>query len=338
MLSLQLERSAEAPLSFNLFKKIEHESDKVVVLKVLLPVMHRWQDISLGVSDVRYFSRNGGYDPVSLPQLTKLSLFATSYEHPFGAVFQSVPLLKELHYDGPAAGRPMGDSRNSLPQLRRLPLSQIKKFHLSNQMWSQVADVLDVLRAAFNIVEASFHRCYMLSNNALLNYPSFTNPNLASLEINDSEGTFLSFIIVPALRRLSLEFRHSSIPRKVVSFLALTGSSLTHLTLCLLTTDEKLRDLLGFTPHITNLVLEDPESEPALDFVTLLTYGPGKQNLVPELVFLDLLGCFQCGRDPLLGMLKSRCAPGSLRHLRLDGRASDLPDDIHIILRNFMLN
>ncbi|KAJ7873163.1 hypothetical protein B0H13DRAFT_1024821 [Mycena leptocephala] len=333
MLLLQLERSAEAPLTIDLSRGDLGETEKRLIFEVLLPVAHRWQDFNLRLDfrNVPYFLIHG---VVSFPQLTKLSLSVNNPECPFSSIFMSMPLLKELRYDAPPDSH--WDSESSLSQLNSLPLSQIKKLHLSHQ-WSRVSDMLNILRAASNIVEASFHYCHM-RQEPLVN--PVTVPNLVSLDIRENVGTFLDYIVAPALRRLTLKFPPSSgISPDAMSFIARTGSVLTHLTFhCLLKFDNMLLDFLGHTPHISNLVLGRSQSYIESDFVKALTCGPGEPNLVPELVFLELRGYFRCGGVLLFDMLKSRCTPGPLRSLRLEDCGSDLPDYIHIIPRDFGLD
>ncbi|KAJ7755500.1 hypothetical protein B0H16DRAFT_1886295 [Mycena metata] len=324
MLSLQLQRSAQAPLHISLPFPWPPalqlmETQKVAILEALFPAAHHWREahLCLDASELRsLFQRLGANGlPTSFPQLTRLILFATSFsgEYTLGTVFRDLPVLDELWYFGDSAG-----PATSLG-LQGVALGQVKKLIIAaHRSRYNLSDLLDTLQLAPKLVDLRFTHCIFVAGPGD-GTRTIHLPNLVSLRMSETDDSLLRYIASPTLQRLRIQsaprFRPDLITGQapILSFLSQPGLFLTSLELRpVLKSTERLLDILAHTPHLSTLKLCFPDSVDRL-FVDALACGPGERNLVPHLVYLELEGIFRhCGRGPLVDMLRSRCSPGPL--------------------------
>ncbi|KAJ7780934.1 hypothetical protein B0H16DRAFT_1817220 [Mycena metata] len=333
MLSLQLQRSAQAPLYISLAQDRRlRETQKVAILEALFLAAHHWHEVCL---DLQLEASNlGGLFlrlvanelPASFPQLRRLVLYTNFFleESTLSGVFRHLPLLEELSY---FTGSPGGLFRPA-PSLglQGVALGQIKKLLIVGQRSRHnLSDMLGLLHMAPNLVELE------LKNYVLVDGPGdgariVHLPNLVSVTMSEIDDSFLRYIASPTLQRLTIK----SAPRSrsdpiagqapILSFLSQPGLFLTSLELRpVLQSTERLLDILAHTPHLSTLKLYFPDFVDRL-FVDALACGPGERDLVPHLVFLEIEGMFRrCGCDPLVDMLRSRSNPGPLRAVTIYG-------------------
>ncbi|KAJ7759175.1 hypothetical protein B0H16DRAFT_1885093 [Mycena metata] len=361
MLSLQLQRSAQAPLHISLLPDQRPVgTQEAAILEALFSAAYRWHeaDLNLQASELRRLIQRLGANglPASFPQLKKLTRVASSGsfsgEHTLGSVFRNLPVLEELCYF------PVSTSSGASLGLQGVPLGQVKKL-LINSASPQydtsasrynLSDMLDTLQLAPNLVELSLTNCVLVVapgdgtrtiylpnlvrvtmsdlSHSLLRY--IASPTLQGLRINSAPRSRSDTLTTPAsiVSFLSQDSRSDASQASILSFLSQPGLSLTRLELCAVSqSTERLLEILTHTPHLRTLKLYFRGPIDRL-FLDALTWGSGERNLVPDLVSLTLEGTFRrCGRDPLVGMLRSRCKPGPLRSVTTygDGEVRRIP-------------
>ncbi|KAJ7757709.1 hypothetical protein DFH07DRAFT_919534 [Mycena maculata] len=323
ILSRQLERSGEVPLAINFSVHVLDLPDAVAqnILDALFLAAYRWQDVNLCVTAYHRFFQP--HTPTtSFPQLR--TLFLNHEYQPTASMsnsndpcqfFKSVPCLKELGFRGHSHSH----APWVLTRIHAFPLSQIKKLILKTHFY-QMSDALNILRSALNVVELSLEEWYKRKEDTVIQYTPVILQSLRTLSFKEADTSVLSHIVVPALRELAID-GYSPLADQTV-FLTRAGSSLTHLTLQHTNSSESetLLYVLTLTPHIVHLALDS--SRFCLDehFMRALTCGTGAQNLVPSVMSLELRDYFTCEGSMLVEMLRSRCAPGSLRSVVLNLR------------------
>ncbi|KAJ7471441.1 hypothetical protein B0H11DRAFT_1369042 [Mycena galericulata] len=343
-LSLQLERSAEAPLAIAVMSRFPDDDARNRILDCLFPVAHRWQDVEIHLlpSDVnRFLAHNYS---TSFPALTTLSLLFRTFEGEdstlFETIFQSTPVLEALSY---ASSLDVVDE-STLLRIHVFPLSQLRKLTLKSQ-WYGAASISKVFRSASEVVELLLDSCWNVGRDITLEPDTLaspeTLPHLRTLSLCGGDPSILDHMTAPILSNLSItaqEFDEGAVlPTALISFLTRTptaGASLiiTHLTLSdIWMSTEELLAILNLTPHVSSLVLEFAESTVDVHLMQALTLhpGPATGNLVPRITYLHLGWKFTCGPAALADMLGSRCAPGAgcLRSVRLQDWPSS-PEDL----------
>ncbi|KAJ7168566.1 hypothetical protein C8R46DRAFT_237003 [Mycena filopes] len=332
-LSLQLERSAHAPLTIR-FSFTLSSAQRISVLEALFSAKDRWQDVDIHLDETEFRP----FSPATtFPMLRKLGLSVNSswHECDFTTVFQATPSLQELHFNGRTdLWFSSGNPQTTVSSILTFPLAQLTQLDLSH-FECDLSHLLAVFEVASNIVELRIDHCGIRADVQGSN-PK-TLPNLVSLEVIESTEIFVLHVDTPALQRLAFTFSDDDfeMPASLVTFMQRTGNSLDHLTLRNARAGESILNLLSFAPQITTLSLEvDSTCTINGHFVELLSCGHGEWNLVPRVVSLVLEGEFYgCDRDTLLMMLVSRCVPGPLRVARIRGffRMPDIEDQLRTL-------
>ncbi|KAJ7024794.1 hypothetical protein C8F04DRAFT_152410 [Mycena alexandri] len=227
-LLLQLERSAQFPLTIDFDFEVASAEQRISVLEALFSARDRWQHVNIHLreADFLHFRSDAAF-----PKLTTLglSIHSSMDECAFDSIFQATPALQELHYNGQtniwiAEGRPT----TSLSQIQCFPLSQLRRLDLLNLMYDP-ADLLSVLGLASNILELRLRRCDCF---VAAEVNPKTLPNLVSLDVAECDDFLLGSIIAPVLRRLAISFdEYTGMSDDFASFMTRTGHSLTDLTL-----------------------------------------------------------------------------------------------------------
>ncbi|KAJ7289078.1 hypothetical protein C8J57DRAFT_1706004 [Mycena rebaudengoi] len=297
LLSLQLTRSAEVPLTIDFDPPIGLKATtQIRMLHLLFSTSHRWKDnirIRLTPSDVESFTGNSHVFPV----LKKLHLHLILCND-IGTIFESAPLLEELELDGYPIPIPA------------LPWPQLKKITVRAEPFSMVVNMLpSLLLAASNLVELSLHRCPQRPMEG----PPVIFPCLRSLTISDCQlgsDQLLRALSAPALQRLDISHdRSDGTSDQIISFLMASSSSLTHLILDdVVSHTDLVSRVLPLTPDVTHLDFSFPAVPRAMQdtFLQKMTCVQGPGDIVPQLAFFAFRGRFAGGHQELLNMLESR--------------------------------
>ncbi|KAJ7757767.1 hypothetical protein DFH07DRAFT_819275 [Mycena maculata] len=310
LLSFQLERSAEAPLAVNCTARFPSRE----IIKTLFSVAHRWQDVRLHIPDSDIRDLQTHPSTTSFPQLRTLILCNEWGREDPCTLFKRTPLLEELGFGFHSLFR----GPRTLQPLHALHLSQIRKLSLKGRRY-QTKHILSVLRSTPDLVELSLDDYTQDSTDTFNRSTSITLRHLRTLSFHGSDTVILCHLTVPDLQELTINFP-TRFADELSAFLTRTGSSLTHLTLRDAGIDRKtLFHALSLTPCLRYLVLYSSGYKDQ-QFMRALTCRPGEQNLVPSLVSLELGEPFGYeGGASLVEMLRSRCAPGSLRSVKFQG-------------------
>ncbi|KAJ7822100.1 hypothetical protein B0H14DRAFT_1325940 [Mycena olivaceomarginata] len=291
LLTLQLQRSGEAPLSIVFYEPRDTTSS----LRLLLAVSHRWQSLDLWVltdGQSELFQTSGS----RFPMLRKLEMHGISSLE-LGNLYRPLPLLRELTLD------------LSIAIPHPLPWTRLAKCTIRS---SSAADVLKVLRSAPEIVELSLFNCHSYIGECR----AITSP-IRSLRISScSRGfsrDFLGHLTIPELQELILDDFPDSTP--ILSFLSGSAAQITHLDLTGFAVSERdLIALLRLTDAVDHLKINWPPDVHSDTFMEALTILPANRRrpqlpLLPKLRVLSITGGLSCHDGVLLAMLQSRC-PG----------------------------
>ncbi|KAJ7471453.1 hypothetical protein B0H11DRAFT_1372679 [Mycena galericulata] len=325
IISLQLERSAEAPLAINFTGDpfCLPGNPREIILDPLFRVAHRWQEAELRLGDLDLGHFIAPTYTTSFPSLKTLCVKNRGQRDPF-VLFKSTPLLKELGY----GDQHIGNYPPSLSRINALPLSHLQKLCLKTHLYT-VLEIRDVLQSASEIIELSLDdlRTHDTDTDTWITFTPITLRNLRTLSVCNGDTRMLPHIAVPALQELTIT--EPSKQNGNVMFLNQFGPSLNHLTLRKMQSHDTILQILNMTPHVTHLAVECPWdccNHP--DLIHPLTCGPGERNLVPGLVSLELAGLFEPDVGLLVSMFQSRCTAGPLRSVMLlvDSEQSRLSD------------
>ncbi|KAJ6610697.1 hypothetical protein B0H10DRAFT_2059163 [Mycena sp. CBHHK59/15] len=209
LLSLQLERAGQAPLSVHLRSRRSYTSN---VLDVLLTASERWENIILDLtpSDFHHLHTFVGH----LPVMKKLEIRNAPQDCPDN-IFMSLPALEDLGLC------------NIIPPARfNLPWTQLRKCTMDN-CWS--LDVLRILSLASSATQFVISNGWRLGDELAT---SNTNCSARSLTFDDCDNTFVEYVlaplIAPALDELIIELPDArddedlfqpSITQEIMSFL-----------------------------------------------------------------------------------------------------------------------
>ncbi|KAJ7472769.1 hypothetical protein FB451DRAFT_1175481 [Mycena latifolia] len=301
LLSLQIERSGQTPLSLRYMASSTFSADtRRSIFDLFLSVAHRWQEVDLNLQN-REFQRLGDVAG-GFPLITKLKISSEDgfFDLQIGRAFLACPRLQHLLL--PLCPRP----------LLNFPWKQLKTCVLQ---WS-VPDVLMILQQTSHIDSVTlYHGSHIPSHTPS---PATTSETLRSLTMSSYDtldsGNLLAALTAPALERLTIDSCHDPCPH-ITGFLARSRCPLTHLTLRHIQLDAAmLLAALELTSALTYLVAEAEALTVSAPFVDTLA----RASLVPHLASLALTGFFTCENAPLIEMLRARVHPhGALRVLRL---------------------
>ncbi|KAJ7471456.1 hypothetical protein B0H11DRAFT_1867745 [Mycena galericulata] len=300
LLSLQLERSGQVPLSV----VFSDPSDETSVLELLLTVSQRWQSLELNVAFHQH--EHIRCSAASFPILKHLIIRITP-SLDLGNLSRPLPLLEELTLSWP-----------SCPIPHKLPWTGLTKctlFHCSS------SEVLNILRSSSHMETLSLHKCYCL--NPVDPHSIMITSNIRTLTISRCSGAFnhdfVARLAAPKLKELIIDdFDDNTVTTQITSLVAGSSGLITHLSLCGIRLSEReLISVLQVADMLVHFEISWPWDVHSDTLMEELTILPGKRtrNLLPKLRKLSITGGLSCSDDSLLAMLRSRC-PG-LQHVEL---------------------
>ncbi|KAJ7707313.1 hypothetical protein B0H17DRAFT_1032367 [Mycena rosella] len=313
LLSLQLERSGQVPLSVVF-------SDPFIapcILESLIAVSHRWESVDLvltGPQRELIHSSNCHF-----PILKRLILQTPSLE--LGNLSRPLPLLEELSLDG----RYFSDDNFELIEPLLIPPQfPWTGFTKCSLVQCTAADVLNILRASPPMEDLSLGHCYGPSERDQEPIP--TTSNIRSLNIRSCNAAFTREFFpcfsAPNLQELLVDDAEAAITTTaLVALLAGPSPQITHLRLSRVRASEKdLIVLLRVADAVEHLEISWPWDVHSNTLMEALTLLPGNRNrarprILPKLRLLSITGGLACKDESLLTMLESRC-PG-LKHVEL---------------------
>ncbi|KAJ7145112.1 hypothetical protein C8R43DRAFT_550704 [Mycena crocata] len=307
LLSLQLERSAQVPLSI----VFSYLHDDISILELLLTASDRWQSLDLDLTTDQHEHVRGSSN--HFPLLRKLVVRITpSFD--LGNLSRPLPLLEDLTLSWPPCPIP-----SKFPWTGLLNCTL---FHCSS------SEALSVLHSSARMEEFSLYNCYCPSQRDSSHLTAITS-TIRSLTISHCSGPFnqgfLGALTAPKLQELIIDdFQDNSINTHIVSLLTGSAGPVTHLSFCgVRLSESELISLLQFADTVDHLEISWPWDVHSNDFMRALTLLPGnrQQQLLPRLRLLNITGGLSCRDDNLLMMLESR-SPGLERvELYYAGRA-----------------
>ncbi|KAJ7472775.1 hypothetical protein FB451DRAFT_1089698 [Mycena latifolia] len=310
LLSLQLERSGQAPLSV-MFSD-SYDKTSTIILKLLLTVSDRWQSLDLELTYQQHECLRIHSSASHFPILKRLAILVTpSWE--LGNLSRPLPLLEGLTLNG------------DCPIPSKLPWTNFTKCTLIH---CSPPEVLNILRSSSTIAELTLFQCVGPGEQEPKQTP--ISSSIRSLNILECKGAFtrdfLGSLTAPKLQALRIEDCEDT--RMNVHLISLlTGSSgpITHLSLCGVRVPEHdLIALLKFADTVNHLEISwpwDVHSHALMEALTILPSNRYHPRLLPRLRVLTITGGLSCSNDSLLMMLQSRC-PGLERvELFYAGRA-----------------
>ncbi|KAJ7472772.1 hypothetical protein FB451DRAFT_1469843 [Mycena latifolia] len=275
LLSLQIERSGELPLSLQYRAPYTFSADaRRSILDLLWSFAYRWQEVGLCLSDGD-FQAFIGFTGASFPLLSTLKLSRDESFSP-GSTFLDCPRLQHLTLP-----------RHPRADLSKFPWVQLKTLRLRR---CPPEDILSIIRQMLRIETISLYGCDKPAPNTTT-IPT-RSETLQSLNLHYAFGdsrespsqiTILSTLEAPALQQLSIVGISQCGPH-ITGFLARSRCPLTHLVL----RDNYLHNnaifaILALTPELTHLDVDEFSLQiPSLD--PLIEALP---RLAPRLAFLS---------------------------------------------------
>jgi hypothetical protein len=285
-----------------------HPEDTNAVLSVFLQYFTRWKEVLLELHGNAYPAlQEALYDSISLLEtftlLTSVG-FCMNTTMALSRMFQATPYLRNVSWT---------QYRDQL--VPTFPWAALTSLHVIASL--SISDCLGILREGVNLVDCSFLRVALPSQNLI--YAPFRMPEMRVFELCSKMdiGPLLDYLTLPLVERIRISFLHTSHnPRRwphlqFLSLLSRSQCSLQWLTLtdAPISEDELLQCLQQVQSSLFGLSIDNSRHFSCVSEVLIYPLTVGKLRgpcLCPRLRSITLRGCISTMDGVIADMVESR--------------------------------